>query len=73
MSFSAVAPSSRARVPASEFQRVALRTGFGFIIMGLVGFFVKLILCARTLAPPHAHTDARGHSIPINNIIIGGV
>ena len=27
-----------------EFSKVALRTGLGFIVMGFVGFFVKLIL-----------------------------
>ena len=27
-----------------EFGKVALRTGIGFIVMGFVGFFVKLIL-----------------------------
>jgi protein transport protein SEC61 subunit gamma-like protein len=29
-----------------EFSKIALRTGLGFIVMGFVGFFVKLILCA---------------------------
>jgi protein transport protein SEC61 subunit gamma-like protein len=27
-----------------EFSKIALRTGLGFIVMGFVGFFVKLIL-----------------------------
>jgi protein transport protein SEC61 subunit gamma-like protein len=33
-----------------EFSKVALRTGMGFIVMGFVGFFVKLILCVAVLA-----------------------
>ena len=28
-----------------EFTKIALRTGLGFVVMGFVGFFVKLILC----------------------------
>ncbi|KAG0591448.1 hypothetical protein M758_1G173400 [Ceratodon purpureus] len=26
-----------------EFSKVALRTGLGFVVMGFIGFFVKLI------------------------------
>ncbi|VAI56165.1 unnamed protein product [Triticum turgidum subsp. durum] len=28
---------------ASEFTKVAIRTAIGFVVMGFVGFFVKLI------------------------------
>lgn len=27
----------------TEFSKVAIRTGLGFIVMGFIGFFVKLI------------------------------
>lgn len=36
-----------------EFSKVALRTGMGFIVMGFVGFFVKLILCVFPPFPPN--------------------
>ena len=36
-----------------EFSKVALRTGMGFIVMGFVGFFVKLILCVFPSIPPN--------------------
>ena len=33
-----------------EFTKIALRTGLGFVVMGFVGFFVKLILCVPPVA-----------------------
>ena len=38
-----------------EFTKIALRTGLGFVVMGFVGFFVKLILCV----PPVDRIDDR--------------
>ena len=40
-------PCLDARTPRAEFLKVAGRTGLGFIVMGLIGFFVKLVLCVR--------------------------
>ncbi len=33
----------------AEFLRIAGRTGLGFVVMGLIGFFVKLVLCVPLL------------------------
>ena len=35
----------------AEFTKVAVRTGLGFIVMGFIGFFVKLILCVGAAVP----------------------
>jgi protein transport protein SEC61 subunit gamma-like protein len=34
---------SEIRVSGIEFTKVAFRTAIGFVVMGFVGFFVKLI------------------------------
>ena len=68
----------------SELGEVAKRTGLGFVVMGFIGYFVKLILYARCPLhcslggfPPACAPSLPGSivsrcSIPINNIILGG-
>ena len=34
----------------AEFLQVALRTGLGFLVMGFIGYFVKLVLCVHAAA-----------------------
>lgn len=72
----------------AELLQIAKRTGLGFIVMGFIGFFVKLILCVPLLCSLHFF-PACGftgltkkprrffllggvRSIPINNIILQG-
>jgi hypothetical protein len=68
--------------PRAEFLRIAGRTGLGFVVMGFIGFFVKLVLCVAAVCAQILITARQAqltrraalrHSIPINHIIIGGV
>ena len=67
----------------AEFNKITVRTALGFIVMGFIGFFVKLIfivsacvLCALpcwrlsplTLWPDAVYVSPQ----PINQIIVGG-
>ena len=67
----------------AEFEQICWRTGAGFVVMGFIGFFVKLIFIVSALWPgawfPPV-TDARACRVtppacglqPINQIIVGG-
>ena len=44
----------------AEFLKVAGRTGLGFIVMGLIGFFVKLVLCVHRRTLIHEHGLSKG-------------
>jgi preprotein translocase subunit Sss1 len=35
-------------VPAAEFNKITSKTAIGFILMGFIGFFVKLIFIVST-------------------------
>ncbi len=67
----------------AEFNKITVRTALGFIVMGFIGFFVKLIfivsgwvLCAAPFWPVSLLTwwpDTVSVSLqPINQIIVGG-
>ena len=53
-------PCLDARTPRAEFLKVAGRTGLGFIVMGLIGFFVKLVLCVHRRTLIHEHGLSKG-------------
>ncbi len=67
----------------AEFNKITVRTALGFIVMGFIGFFVKLIFIVSGCVPcaaPHWRVsllilwpDAVSVSPqPINQIIVGG-
>ena len=52
--------SPDAQPARAEFLKVAGRTGLGFIVMGLIGFFVKLVLCVHRRTLIHEHGLSKG-------------
>ncbi|QRD94442.1 hypothetical protein F9C07_11848 [Aspergillus flavus] len=71
-----------------EFIKISQAVGMGFLIMGAIGYFIKLsksVACA--VNPQEKHPDSQGHAagenrsrtniassvhIPVNNILVGG-
>jgi hypothetical protein len=42
----------------AEFNKICLRTALGFVVMGFIGFFVKLIFIVRRFSPPASPSSA---------------
>ena len=55
-----------ARSRRAELLTISQRTAIGFLVMGFIGFFVKLILYVTTPppAPPRSQTDGPGGGGP---------
>ncbi|KAF3774232.1 transport protein Sec61 subunit gamma [Nymphaea thermarum] len=64
-----------------EFTKVAFRTAIGFVVMGFVGFFVKLIfipinnIIVGSASPPIGNGDDRdryasGHQLPTTKVSV---
>ncbi|KAK5111876.1 hypothetical protein LTR62_004608 [Meristemomyces frigidus] len=47
-----------------EFLRISQAVGMGFLIMGVIGYIVKLSTCDAV--------ELSGVHIPVNNILVGG-
>ncbi|THW34458.1 hypothetical protein D6C76_04351 [Aureobasidium pullulans] len=59
-----------------EFLKISQAVGVGFLVMGVIGYVVKLSTCLRHLllwkGKGHlADADSAVH-IPVNNILVGG-
>ncbi|KAI6709096.1 translocation complex subunit Sss [Marssonina coronariae] len=55
-----------------EFIKISQAVGVGFLVMGAVGYLVKLSQFPDLWIRNHTANSARSVHIPVNNILVGG-
>jgi protein transport protein SEC61 subunit gamma-like protein len=54
-----------------EFIKISQAVGVGFLIMGVIGYVVKLIHSTQHPGQPWTRSSNQ-HTVPVNNILVGG-
>jgi protein transport protein SEC61 subunit gamma-like protein len=54
-----------------EFIKISQAVGVGFLIMGVIGYVVKLIHSTQRPGKPWIRSSNQ-HTVPVNNILVGG-
>ncbi|KAK7189456.1 translocation complex subunit Sss1 [Paraphaeosphaeria sporulosa] len=54
-----------------EFIKISQAVGVGFLIMGVIGYVVKLVHSTQHLGQP-CNLSSNHRAVPVNNILVGG-